>query len=286
MLRRAVQLLRSALDRTPAAMVERARVKFLGDLRDKERHGMLERAQYAYGLLRAADLAKFSGKSKTTVCEFGVAQGHGLLNMIALAEQISEVTKVGFRIVGFDTGEGLPPIDGYKDHAELWSPGDFPTLDRKQLVDQIRGRAEILWGDIAGTVGGFMNSLTPDAPLGFVSIDVDVYTATKSALKCLAGPADLYLPAVSMYFDDVSFFFANPWCGELRAIEEFDAENELRKIDRDRSLPKNRADPRAFWYEKMYACHILDHPLRNRPRARQGLTLDAHGAFMEDSRLF
>jgi hypothetical protein len=61
------------------------------------------------------------------------------------------------------------------------------------------------------------------------------------------------LPAVSMYFDDVSVFFANQWCGELAAIEEFNKEHEFRKRGADRSLPgvrpvKARAGIRRYMY--------------------------------------
>jgi hypothetical protein len=50
--------------------------------------------------------------------EFGVANGAGLLNMCEIAARVTRETGVGFRIVGFDAGTGLPqPID-YRDHPE------------------------------------------------------------------------------------------------------------------------------------------------------------------------
>ena len=53
------------------------------------------------------------------------------------------------RIFGFDTSVGLPTVDGYKDHPEIWTGGDFPMADRDALVAKTRGRAEIILGDIA-----------------------------------------------------------------------------------------------------------------------------------------
>jgi hypothetical protein len=91
---------------------------------------------------------------------------------------------------------------------------------------------------------------------------------------------------VSMYFDDVSFFFANRWAGELAAIEEFNQEHELRKIGPDRSLPGRRPISSATWYSQMYACHILDHPTRQEPRQRPHLTIDAHEQFMSTRFLY
>jgi hypothetical protein len=87
-----------------------------GDFRTRERFGLITRANYAYGMLRAADMARCFGKKRVTVIEFGVASGAGLLNMVNLAPIIETETGIELRIVGFYTGAGLPPVQGYKDH--------------------------------------------------------------------------------------------------------------------------------------------------------------------------
>ncbi len=271
-----------AIKEPPAKMLRRRRVKRRGTFREKESYGIVDRPNYAYGLLKAADLARFAGKSKATVCEFGVSTGNGLLNMVSLAEAVRAETGVALRIVGFDAGEGLPAIDGFRDHPELWSAGDFRMTNREELQHRLDGRAELIFGDIKDTVDAFVASLDASAPLGFISIDVDVYSGAKSALRCLLGRPELYTPAVSIYCDDVQFFFANRWCGELRAIDEFNEENEKRKIDQDRSLPGRRAEVYAPWYRSMFVAHVLDHELRSRPRARGGLSLEEHFRFMKD----
>ena len=51
----------------------RAKVNRNGGFREKEAFGLISRPNYAYGMLRAADLARFLGKKAVTVCEFGVA---------------------------------------------------------------------------------------------------------------------------------------------------------------------------------------------------------------------
>ena len=183
-------------------------------------------------------------------------------------ERVTRELGIGFRIVGFDTGVGLLEIRGYKDHPEIWSSGDFPMVDTDALIKAVNGRAELVFGDIENTVGPFVETVTPDAPIGFVSVDVDVYTGARSALRCLTGKPESCSPAVSMYFDDIGNFFANQWCGELAAIAEFNEEHALRKIDRDRSLPGSRPARDAKWYPHMYACHILDHEARNQPRPK------------------
>jgi hypothetical protein len=267
-------------------MIKRTWIKWRGTFRQRQEHGLIARPAYAYGLLRAADQARFLGKRRTTVCEFGVATGNGLMNMVELARAIEAETGVSFRIVGLDTGAGLPVIDGYRDHPELWSVGDFPMVDCDALATRFRGRAELIFGDIRDTVKGLIDSFDPEAPLGFLSVDVDIYSGARSALNCLRGRPELYSPAVSIYFDDVRFYFANQWCGELLAIKEFNAEHELRKIDQDRSLLGQRPVPFESWYGSMYACHVLDHEVRNRPKQRNGMSLEEHYALMKDASLF
>ena len=126
----------------------------------------------------------------------------------------------------------------------------------------------------------FAAGLDPSAPLGFIAVDVDIYSAARSALGCLLERPEVYCPAISMYFDDVSFFFANEWCGELAAIQEFNAEHELRKIDIDRSLPGQRPATYETWYRNIYVCHVLDHPARRAPRDRITLGLCSHHELM------
>ena len=254
--------------------------------RAQERFGIIERPNYVYGMLRAADCAKYFGLRRVTAIEFGVASGAGLLNLIEVARLIEEETGVAFNIVGFDTGAGLPQVVGFKDHPEIWNPGDFTMEDREGLIRKLNGRATVIWGDIAQTIGLFTESITAAEPIGFISIDVDIYSATKSALRCLTQASEKCTPAVSMYFDDVSFFFANKWSGELAAIGEFNNENELRKIDHDRSLTLNRRPKPAGWYSSMYVCHILDHPARSNTVQRSKLTIGEHAEFMNSRFLF
>jgi hypothetical protein len=46
-----------------------------GGSSQEERFGLIEWTHYAYGVLRAADVARYFGLDAVTVCEFGVASG-------------------------------------------------------------------------------------------------------------------------------------------------------------------------------------------------------------------
>lgn len=258
--------------------------KRAGSFREREAYGLVPRANYAYGLLRAADTARFFGKTAVTACEFGVATGRGLANMAALAAEIGAEAGVSFRIVGFDTGKGLPEPRGHKDHPELWSGGDFAMGDPEELKRKVGTGVELVLGDIADTIEGFTASLTPSCPLGFVSIDVDIYSGTVAALRGMSGAAELYLPAVSFYFDDVGSYFSNEYCGELCAIAEYNLAHPMRPICIDRSLPGRRPEGFMPWHRSMYVCHVLDHPYRNAPRERSAMSLEDHWQYMEGLR--
>ena len=110
----AVSLLKTSLGRKiwHRTAGERSWTAHAGNFRERELHGLINRPNYTYGMLRAADVAKFFGLSEVTVCEFGVATGMGLTNMTEVADKIQAETGVRFRIVGFDTGAGLPPPTG------------------------------------------------------------------------------------------------------------------------------------------------------------------------------
>jgi hypothetical protein len=274
------------LDSGPRQAMRKASIESRGTFRQKESYSLITRPNYAYGMLRAADMARFAGKKKATVCEFGVATGNGLMNMVELAAVIQKETGIEIRVVGMDSGAGLPIVEGYADHPEIWSPGDFAMTNREELKRRVGDKAELIFGDIADTVDGFVASLDESAPLGFISVDVDIYTGSRSALRCLKGRPELYAPAISVYMDDTQFFFANRWCGELLAVEEFNQQNAMRKIDEDRSLPGHRPDSITYWYRSMFVCHILDHELRTKPQARERLSLEDHFAFMKESSLF
>jgi hypothetical protein len=230
--------------------------------REAESLGNVGRAAYTYGMLRAADTAKQFGLTDTTVIEFGVAEGNGLRDMIAVAPHITAETGVRLNIVGFDSGGGLPPPRDYRDHPEVWSKGEFKNSDCTRLMDRIAGRAEMIWGDIAETGPQFFGGdALKEAPLGFAAIDVDLYSSAVAVLNCFNVEAHKFNPAVSLYFDDTSFFFANEWCGELMAIEEFNAAKTWRKISADRSLPWARKTV-GPWVPGMRVLHVLDHVAR------------------------
>ena len=241
--------------------VAAAFVAAFGATRAKIDFDVLPLQQYAFGILQAADHAKSCGIDEIWALEFGVANGRGLMNMAHHAKSVKALTGVTVRCAGFDTGMGMPPPVDFRDHPNLYAGGDFP-MNVPALRAALPSDVVLELGDVADTIPHFLDHIRGRAPIGFISIDLDYYSSTVEALKvCLDSPT-AYLPLTLIYFDDIIEFEHNEWCGELLAINEFNAANALRKINVLRNLRGNRVFKNAWWIEKYYGLHVLDHPLR------------------------
>src|ERR1035438_10194197 len=78
------------------------------------------RLEYGVMMCIGAAQAMAMTAKTATVVEFGVYQGHGLGALISFSRQITDLTGLNFRIFGFDTGRGMPRLNGYRDHPEIW----------------------------------------------------------------------------------------------------------------------------------------------------------------------
>jgi hypothetical protein len=236
-------------------------VMMFGSVRQKIEYDCIPRNPYAFCILAAADLAKSAGIDRVAIMEFGVAAGGGLMNMCWIADKVSRETGVQFDIVGFDSGEGMPPPVDYRDHPEKYFTGDYPPVDKTALLAALPANAKIYYGPIEQTLKQAEAELT--STVGFISIDVDYYWSTKQSLDVLKWKAKRYLPSVPMYFDDVYALDHNIYCGELLAIEDFNKSNELRKITVMNFLSKWRIFKNAIWHGQIYYAHIFDHEFRS-----------------------
>lgn len=244
-------------------------VALFGSFRAKVDFDLVLRHHNAYAILKCADQAQALSLKAVTLVEFGVAAGAGLLNMCKVAERVTRASGVEFRIFGFDTGKGMPAPRSYRDHPELYQEGDFP-MDAALLKRALPENAELVLGEISANMDGFLARITPAAPIGLVSIDVDFYTSARDSLRVLRGAPEQYLPRTLLYLDDLEDESHNSYCGELLAVREFNEENALRKIEPHRFLRGNRIFRNARWIDHMMTCHILDHPSRTiRPGKRQ-----------------
>jgi hypothetical protein len=226
-------------------------------IRLKSEWDAIGRPNYLAGVLAGADQAGREGISEISVIEFGVAGGQGLVALQEIASAVEKETKVGISVYGFDTGHGLPELTGdQRDHPDRWLAGDY-KMDEQALRARLTKDTTLVLGEVKDTVAHFVSKVQ-HSPLGFIAIDVDLYSSTRDALQVLSLPGKRTLLHVPMYFDDVKRIFNHRFAGELLAIDEFNATNENVKIDRWRGITDGRAFPESDWLNRMYVAHDLE----------------------------
>jgi len=208
-------------------------------------------------VIQGTYLGKVLGLDRVSVLEFGVAGGRGLRSLEEVAKKVEEIYGTKIDVYGFDTGEGLPKPDDYRDLTNLFSEGTF-VMD----VDKLKGslsKANLVLGLVKETIQGFMKS--NPAPVAFVSIDLDLYSSTLHALQLFEGSYDLLLPRVYMYLDDIMGRTCCEFNGERLAVAEFNDAHEKKTIAPVHGLrfflpPEYR---QSMWTEKIYMAHFFDH---------------------------
>ncbi len=216
------------------------------------------RPAYLSGLVTGAWLAREQDIPAITAIEFGVAGGEGLLALQEEAAAVERESGVTINVVGFDSGRGLPEMTGdYRDHPDYWKEGDFP-LDEQALRAKLSSRTRLLFGDVREHVPEFVAHIQ-EAPIGFISFDLDLYSSTVHALQLLSHRNRWMLSKVPLYFDDVEeILVSHRFAGELLAIEEFNESSSAVKIDRWRGIRANRPFPEEPFLERMYVAYDLE----------------------------
>lgn len=218
------------------------------------------RPYYGYGTYHAAKQAVALGMSRISVIEFGVAGGKGLVELEQFAAEVSKELNIEIEVYGFDGGQGMPPPLDYRDMPYIWQPGFF-EMDQDKLRAKLK-TAKLIIGNVTETVTSFVKKYNP-APIGFISFDLDYYSATAEAFKLLDHSSNCFLPRVYCYFDDImasDVELHGSFTGELLAIDEFNQKHAQTKISIIHGLSHSRKFP-SVWNEKMYACHFFKHPL-------------------------
>lgn len=241
----------------PLRLFARYAVKRFGSsIRAKARWDAVARSHYLAGILAAADQAAQEKIEAICTIEFGVARGDGLVTMQEYAATVEQETGIRILVYGFDSGAGLPGMSGdYRDHPDQWRSGDY-RMNEAELRARLTSRTELVLGDVRGTVRNFVDQIQT-ALIGFLAMDLDLYSSTQAALQVLSLPEKRMLRRVPMYFDDVRYFFNHKFAGELLAIDEFNDLVQDTKIDVWRGLSDGRVFYESPWLRNMYVAHDL-----------------------------
>lgn len=222
----------------------------------------VERPNYAYILLRAADLARRLGISAISALEFGVAGGRGILAMQAHADRIGQLTGVAIKVYGFDTGAGLPPPQDYRDLPYVWQEAHF-KMDEPALRRKL-GRSELVLGLVEDTVKGFAASHNPP-PIGAISFDLDYYSSSVAAFGIFGIAPEHRLPRIFCYMDDIlssNLGHVGPAVGVPLAMEEYRRAHPRHGLDALSHLEFEYA-PLRRWHRQIYSFSDFDHPRFN-----------------------
>jgi hypothetical protein len=196
------------------------------------------------------------GKEGVSLVELGVFEGAGLNFIVEVVNYLRRMCPgLVYHIYGFDSFIGLPTLVGHEDHNEIWKPYEYKSrIPYKKLAKKFKNKATLIKGDVNDTVEEFLaNQLDMNYPIGFISLDLDLYSSSKVALKILEDVnPNKYLPTVPIIVDDQDYLITyNDWCGVVLAIKEFNELNKFRKIQSRKEI-----------YQRLRCAHILDHDLR------------------------
>jgi hypothetical protein len=225
------------------------------------RRNLFHRGHYAYCMILAAETALRMSRRRVTAVEFGVWRGSGLKNMCEIADFLQQTLGVEFLLYGFDTGAGLPAVADWRDHPELWATGELAMPNFEELAAQLPENCKLIIGDVKDTLGHFLREQAEsDAPIGFVSLDVDQYHSSVSCLRIFDAEPTQLAPVVPVWVDDSYLsVLQTTWAGEGLAIREFNDSHPLRKIEQ--KIVRTDDYPR-LWHHCIYFAHIFDHPIR------------------------
>tara|TARA_B100001093_G_C26827449_1_gene1014675 strand:+ start:1461 stop:2339 length:879 start_codon:yes stop_codon:yes gene_type:complete len=232
-------------------------VLLFGNIEQKIKYDLVPRLPYSFGLDLAFKQAKMAiakgiNIKRIVIIEFGVSSGAGLMNLVNTSKKLSKYYNLDAKIVGFDSGVGLPESLDYRDHPEKYLQGDFVPSDISALKTRLPDNTQLYFGDIKNTLHEFYNDMQDGDVIAFISHDFDYYSSTKSAFSLFELPSLNFLPRTVMYFDDVQDIDDHEFAGELLAINEFNNSNTKKKICKLNQLRPLRIFKNAVWISQMY----------------------------------
>lgn len=114
----------------------------------RNRRLALGRDCYSLSVAQSVIQALLCGYKSLTLIELGVGGGEGLRELSLIAKRYSKIFALQLNVVGFDNASGLPEPNGYKDHPEIWSAGEFKLPDFGKLEKALPDNTKLIIGDV------------------------------------------------------------------------------------------------------------------------------------------
>lgn len=238
-----------------------SRFSFLFSFKTKIKLKLISRPHYAYCIFNACQLASKLGLKSISVIEFGVASGNGLVCIEEIAAELERLFDMKIEIYGFDTAQGLPKPNDYRDLPYHWKEGFF-KMDYEKLTKKL-SKTKLIIGNLKDTSNTFLEKYSP-APIGAIFHDLDFYSSTKISLNLFKENNKFFLPRIFNYFDDIvgtEIELFNDYTGERLAINEFNNENKDIKISPCYNLISQNNI--LTWHYQIFITHIFKHDLYN-----------------------
>ena len=130
-------------------------------------------------------------------------------------------------------------------------------MDYEKLNSKLKN-TKLIIGDVKNTIKDFFINNNPP-PIGVILNDLDYYSSTKDSFEIFNQSEErFFLPRIFCYFDDVigtekEMYGINN--GELLAIEEFNKENDNKKIN----LNQNLLNTNFYYRLQIYYFHNFIH---------------------------
>lgn len=160
--------------------------------------------------------------------EFGVFRGYTFLSAQKSCDALGLTDT---RLWGFDSFQGLPPVEGVDKAEGEFFQGQFACGKAEVMANLSQHgmdwtRAELIEGFFSDSLTPGLKSRLPFRPASVVVLDCDLYSSTQEAL---AWMADLLAPDAVLLFDDWHSFGGLPDRGQPLAFREFlDRHPEIR----------------------------------------------------------
>ena len=183
-----------------------------------------------------------------------------MLHMERHAEQVEQMLGVKIEIYGFDTGEGLPAPEDYRDLPYHWEQGFYKWISK--LCATVLSDPSWLLATSEQSIHSVRSIIRPIAA---ISNDFDYYSSTIAANKLFDSDCKYMLPRIFCYFNDTigtEVELYSDYTGQRAAIADFNASNTHRKITRPYYFEAKRS--RAKWFSQIFIYHDFNHPLYNK----------------------
>jgi hypothetical protein len=244
--------------------IARAVVRRLSLFSYRERLEMcaVDRPHYGHCIFEAARLASRLGYPRISVIEFGCGGGNGLVNAEMHIAEVEKLFPIEIELYGFDTGQGLPALEDYRDFPHYFKPSQY-RMNNTDLEPKLK-KGRLVFGNVKDTCRTFFADVRP-APVACIFQDLDLYSSTTDSLTLFDTDSAHFLPRVFMYFDDTigndNTWLPNEFTGETLAIDEFNKAHSQKKIAVNRFI--TLAYPDQWWRYQIYIYHDFMHPKYN-----------------------